>query len=95
MLRPGNRFTKSLDPGEDGFCSGDPGEGTGILIVALDKIIDPEGQFPDVGERTAANGLLRNETEPPFHVMDPCVICQVLVCGTFSRTVDFLANPPW
>lgn len=71
MLRPGNRFTKSLDLGEHGFGSGDPDEGTGLLIVPLDKFIDPAGQFPDVGERTAANGLLRNNTEPPLHLIDP------------------------
>lgn len=71
VLRPGNIFTKSLDFSEYGFGGGDPDERTGLLIVVLDEVMDIAGQIADVGERSAANGLLGNDPESPLHLIDP------------------------
>ena len=71
VLCPGNIFVKSFDLREYGFGRGDPDEGRGLAIPAGDEFIDLAGQLPDDRERPLANGLLRDESEPALHLIEP------------------------
>ena len=42
-----------------------------MLIVVLHEVIDLVDELLDVGERSAADGLLGDEPEPPLDLVDP------------------------
>lgn len=67
---PGNKRANPFDFGKDGSDSRDPDEGVGLRTVLVHEGVDPEGQFLDVGERAAADGLLRDQPEPALNLMD-------------------------
>jgi len=68
---PGSICAKSCDFVEDGFRGGGPYEGTGGLVVVIDEMLDFSRQLFDAGERAAADGLLGNDAEPAFDLVEP------------------------
>ncbi len=42
-----------------------------MSVVAFDEVVDLGHQFFDTGERTAANGLLRDEAKPTLDLVQP------------------------
>ena len=71
LYRPVDRFRKALDLVPDGFGGRHPDKGTGLRVVVLHKVIDFEGEWANTGEGTASNGLLGNDAEETFHLIDP------------------------
>ena len=71
LYRPVDRFRKALDLVPDGFGGRHPDKGTGLRVVVLHEVIDFEGEWANTGEGTASNGLLGNDAEETFHLIDP------------------------
>jgi hypothetical protein len=71
VLCPGNTFTESLDFFQDGIGRGRPGEGSGLRIVATDERFDFGNKFFDAAEGAPTDGLLRDDVEPDFHLVEP------------------------
>ena len=71
LYRPVDSFRKALDLVPDGFGGRHPDKGTGLRVVVLHKVIDFEGEWANTGEGTASNGLLGNDAEETFHLIDP------------------------
>lgn len=64
-------FTKSLDLFENGIGRRGPDEGARLGIVRSDEVFDFGHEFFDGAERAAADGLLRNDVEPDFDLIEP------------------------
>lgn len=43
----------------------------GASVVMLDEFVDAPDQFADAPETATADGLLGNEAEPAFHLVEP------------------------
>src|SRR6266568_3594619 len=68
---PGNTRTKSGDFLEDRIGRSRPDERATGTIVALYEGIDFLDEVVDTGERTTANGMLGDQSEPALHLVEP------------------------
>ena len=78
----GNTCRKSLELSEDRICICYPHEGSCLLVVALNELVDPADQFLYAGERTSSYSSPGNDAEPAFDLVDPggiggCVVGMV------------------
>jgi hypothetical protein len=67
----GNILTKSLNLREDRISSCGPGKRMRTFVVLLDVIVDFCNELFDTLECPAANGLLGDEIEPDFDLIEP------------------------
>ena len=85
VFRPGNKFAKPFDLGEDGLCGRDPDEGGCPAVVVFDEGVDAVGELLDAGEGAAADGLLGDDAEPALDLVEPG--------GVGGREVQVVSGP--
>ena len=71
MWCPRNTCTKSGELLEDGIGGSGPDKGTGVAVVVLNEIVDASDQFADAPETSPADGLLSDQAEPAFDLVEP------------------------
>src|SRR5438045_1692788 len=71
VLCPINKFTDTLDFGDNRIGGGGPDERSPMFIVVGDILLDFVDQLADVAKRAAANRLLGYEPEPAFDLVEP------------------------
>ena len=56
---------------EDRIRSGRPAKRLAVAVVVRDEVIDALYELLDAGERTAANGLVGDQREKAFDLVEP------------------------
>jgi hypothetical protein len=74
VFRPINEFTKAMELFEDRVGGGSPDEGSFAGVVVSDILVDLVHQFAHALERTAPDGLLRDQCEPAFDLVEPACV---------------------
>ena len=71
MSCPLNNFAKSLQFLKYGIGGGGPGERLRLRVVALHEFLDAIDEVGDAAEGASSNGLLRDDIEPDFNLIEP------------------------
>jgi len=56
---------------KDGMGSGSPDKGARAAIVILHELVDASDQFSDAAKAAATDGLLGDQAEPAFDLIEP------------------------
>lgn len=56
---------------QDRICGGGPLERLAVRVVRRDEVIDALHELSDSGERAAADGLVRDQREEAFDLIEP------------------------
>ena len=56
---------------EDRVSGSGPAKGLGVRVVVVDELIDALHELLDAGERTTADGLVSDQREKPFDLIQP------------------------
>ena len=71
MLCPGNMLTKSPYLLQDGISRSGPDERAHFGIVSSHEVLDPGHQLLHAAKGPATDGLLRNDVDPNFDLVEP------------------------
>ena len=92
--RPRNSFTKSFDFLQDRFCGGGPDERLRLLVEVVGEGFYSVDEFSDGPEGAAPDGLLSDDIEPDFDLVEPGGVdrgkVNQVVLGTKHQMADIV-----